>query len=147
LFSIIISGKLTVEIGLIFGGVSIVVFLFCQKYLGYSISKEKIILRNTFFTMEYLWCVFKNLILSSISVIKLIYKKENITRPYLISFSSGINSDFLNMVLANSISLTPGTITVDQSGQEFTIHCIEKSLADGIENSDFARILRKMEAK
>ncbi len=135
------------EIGLIFGGVSIVVFLFCQKYLGYSIRKEKIILRNTFITIEYLWCVLKNLILSNISVIKLIYAKENITHPYLVSFSSGINSDFLNMVLANSISLTPGTITVDQSGQEFTIHCIEKSLADGIENSDFARILRKMEAK
>ncbi|MBR6801205.1 MAG: Na+/H+ antiporter subunit E [Eubacteriaceae bacterium] len=147
MFSIVISGKFTVEIGLVFGGVSIVVFLFCKKYLGYSIKKEKIILRNTFIAIEYLWCVFKNLILSNISVIKLIYAKKNLTHPYLVSFSSGISSDFLNMILANSISLTPGTITVDQSGQKFIIHCIEKSLADGIENSDFIRILRKMEVE
>ncbi len=143
--SIIISGKFTVEIGLIFGGVSLVVFLFCKKYLGYSIKTEKTVLKNSLNTLKYFICVFKNVIISNICVIKLIYKKNNTIHPYFVSFSSGIRSDFLNMILANSISLTPGTISVDQTGQHFTVHCLDKSFAEGIDKSEFTKILKKME--
>ena len=50
------------------------------------------------------------------------------------------------MVLANSITLTPGTITVGLEGQEFYVHCLDKELAEGMENSIFVELLEKMEA-
>ena len=61
-----------------------------------------------------------------------------ITRP-------GLKTDTARVVLANSITLTPGTITVTLEGDEFVVHCLDKELADGIENSVFVALLRRME--
>lgn len=132
---------------MIYGGISVGVFLFCKKYLGYSIQKEAAFFRILPVSLKYLWSLLKNIILSDIAVLKIIYTKENTTHPYIVKFHSGINSDFLNMVLANSITITPGTITVDQTGDYFTVHCIQRSIADGIENSEFVSILKEMEEK
>jgi multicomponent Na+:H+ antiporter subunit E len=50
------------------------------------------------------------------------------------------------VLLANSITLTPGTITVSVHGDEFCVHALDSSLAEGIEEGGFVHILRKMEA-
>jgi len=49
------------------------------------------------------------------------------------------------MLLANSITLTPGTITVSLDDDEYTIHCLDASLAEGLENSEFEKALMKLE--
>lgn len=50
------------------------------------------------------------------------------------------------VILANSITLTPGTITVSVEGDVFCVHCLDKELAEGIENSVFVQLLERMEA-
>ena len=50
------------------------------------------------------------------------------------------------MVLANSITLTPGTITIRMEGNEFYVHCLDKEFAEGMESSIFVELLSKMEA-
>ena len=50
------------------------------------------------------------------------------------------------VILANSITLTPGTITVSEEKGVFCVHALDKSLADGIESCSFVEILKKMEA-
>ena len=47
--------------------------------------------------------------------------------------------------MANSITLTPGTITVAIEGNEFVVHCLDKSFAEGIEDSVFVKLLQKMD--
>ena len=49
-------------------------------------------------------------------------------------------------MLANSITLTPGTITVDLKDGEYLVHCYDKSMGDGIDESGFVTLLRKLEA-
>jgi multicomponent Na+:H+ antiporter subunit E len=51
---------------------------------------------------------------------------------------------YAQAMLANSITLTPGTITVFQEGDHFLIHCLHPEYAEGIEDSSFIRLLRKM---
>ena len=48
-------------------------------------------------------------------------------------------------MLANSITLTPGTITVKLSGDEFSVHCLDKSLAVGLSDSIFVKLLMRIE--
>ena len=48
-------------------------------------------------------------------------------------------------MLANSITLTPGTITVDLEGNHFTVYSLDKSMIDGFENSTLVKLARKME--
>ena len=50
-------------------------------------------------------------------------------------------------MLANSITLTPGTITVSVEGDKFLVHCLDKELAAGLEDSVFVELLEEMEAK
>lgn len=66
--------------------------------------------------------------------------------PQIVHFTSNLKTEFARVVLANSITLTPGTITVGLEGQEFYVHCLDKELAEGMENSIFVELLEKMEA-
>ena len=51
------------------------------------------------------------------------------------------------VILANSITLTPGTITVSLEDNRFCVHCLDRELAEGMENSVFVELLKKMEAE
>ena len=66
--------------------------------------------------------------------------------PQIVHFTSGLKSEFARVVLANSITLTPGTITVNLEGNEFYVHCLDKEFAEGMEQSIFVELLEKMEA-
>ena len=45
-------------------------------------------------------------------------------RPGIVKVKTGLKSDFARMMLANSITMTPGTITVDIIGDYFYVHWI-----------------------
>ena len=46
--------------------------------------------------------------------------------PKIIKFDSRLKGDYARMLLANSITLTPGTITVDVTALgRFSVHCID----------------------
>ena len=49
-------------------------------------------------------------------------------------------------MLANSITLTPGTITIKLEGSELVVHALDVELVEGIDESVFVKMLRKMEA-
>jgi multicomponent Na+:H+ antiporter subunit E len=49
-----------------------------------------------------------------------------IINPQIIQFDSRLKRDYSRMVFANSITLTPGTITVDVNALgRFSVHCID----------------------
>jgi len=61
------------------------------------------------------------------------------------TFTTDLKSDFLRTILANSITLTPGTITVDMSDDEFTVHCLRGEYGQGLVDSKFEKILLRIE--
>lgn len=66
--------------------------------------------------------------------------------PGIVRVRTGLKSSLARMILANSITLTPGTITVDIRGEELFIHWINIQSADIEEStkkivSDFERRL------
>ncbi len=60
-------------------------------------------------------------------------------------FNIPFKTDTARFLLANSITLTPGTITVAVEGDKFIVHCLDKTLAEGIESSVFVKLLKKIE--
>jgi multicomponent Na+:H+ antiporter subunit E len=56
-----------------------------------------------------------------------------------------LKTETARVILANSITLTPGTITVSLTDDHLLVHCLDKSLAEGMEDSVFVRLLQKME--
>mgnify|MGYP003293873687 FL=1 len=61
------------------------------------------------------------------------------------SFDTPLKSHFLQVILADSITLTPGTITVRLNEEKFEVHCLDESMAKGIDDSIFVKMLKKWE--
>ena len=55
--------------------------------------------------------------------------------PRVVRFKTKLESDFARFVLAQSITLTPGTVTVKIVGDEFYVHAISKAAADGLDGT------------
>ena len=51
----------------------------------------------------------------------------------------------MRVILANSITLTPGTITVGMEGHEFTVHVLDNREEGNVENSIFTQMLSQIE--
>jgi multicomponent Na+:H+ antiporter subunit E len=52
--------------------------------------------------------------------------------PEIVRFTTGLRSEFAKWLLANSITLTPGTVTVKITGNEFVVHAISRQSTTGL---------------
>ena len=145
LFWIILNGKITTEI-LIFGVVlAAAIFWFMCKFLDYSPKYEMFVAKNFFWILTYFVVLVIEMLKSAIAVYKRVYSKKIEIQPQMVFFDVDIKSVFLRFVLANSITLTPGTITVDVDDNHFCVHALDYTLAEGIEDSVFIKMLKIME--
>lgn len=145
LFWIILNGKITTEI-LIFGVVlAAAIFWFMCKFLDYSPKYEMFVAKNFFWILTYFVVLVIEMLKSAIAVYKRVYSKKIEIQPQMVFFDVDIKSEFLRFVLANSITLTPGTITVDVDDNHFCVHALDYTLAEGIEDSVFIKMLKNME--
>ena len=144
---LILNGKVTWEI-LIFGLViSAVLFWFMCRFLDYSFRKEILLFRLTPLFIRYFWVLVKEIVKANVSVLKIIFSPELQPEPAFVYFDTNFKTGTARMLLANSITLTPGTITVSVEGDRFCVHCLDQELADGVEDSVFVELLKEMEAE
>ena len=142
LFWIILNGKITTEI-LIFGVVlAAAIFWFMCKFLDYSPKYEMFVAKNFFWILTYFVVLVIEMFKSAIAVYKRVYSKKIEIQPQMVFFDVDIKSEFLRFVLANSITLTPGTITVDVDDNHYCVHALAYTLAEGIEVSVFIKMLK-----
>lgn len=73
------------------------------------------------------WLVYR-IFLANLHVMVLVFHPKMMDRinPQIIEFDSRLKGDYARMLLANSITLTPGTITVEVTALgRFAVHCID----------------------
>ena len=142
---IIFNGQVTTEI-LIFGVViAAAVFWFVCKFMDYSLKKELKLYRNIGFFIWYAIVLWKEIIKANLDIIPRIYTVEEEMEPVIVKFRTNLKSELARVLLANSITLTPGTITVALEEDEYTVHCLDASLAEGLDTSVFVKLLEKFE--
>ena len=142
---IIFNGAITLEIVLIGSLISAAVCFFLVKNAGYSFKKELKAVKKLPYIIAYIFVLLKEIIKANIICSGLIFKGNCKIRPVLVSFASPLKSESLCTVLANSITLTPGTISVSMRNGRFNVHCLDASLYEGIDDSVFVRLLKKIE--
>jgi multicomponent Na+:H+ antiporter subunit E len=69
------------------------------------------------------WLVWQ-IIIANINVARIVINPRMPLFPGIIKLSSRLKSDVALTTLANSITLTPGTMTVDVVGSDFYVHCL-----------------------
>lgn len=120
------------------------VTLLCRKFMGGRPVPLRKVLDKAGKTALYLLMLLKEIVLANLAVLKLLYSRKRV-RPLLLRFRSPLRSDGANTLVANSITLTPGTITVDVGNGEFCVHALDRSLAEGIESCSFLEKAKELE--
>ncbi len=67
--------------------------------------------------------------------------------PHLFRFRTYLKRPFSKVTFAQSITLTPGTITVNIHEDEFTVYALTKSAADSLPGEMERRVAKALEAK
>ena len=144
LFWIILNGRVTVEIVIIGAVISAALTFVARRILGTSPRKETLFWRRLPGVFLYLCFLIYSILASNFQVIATILKND-MRRPKLVWFDPKTGGDTAKLALANSITLTPGTITVALSEDTLCVYALRPEMAAGIEESPFVVRLRKLE--
>lgn len=142
---VIFNGQLTLEIaafGVVIAGV---MYWFLCKFFNYKLRYDLFFWRKAPLLIQYLFTLIWEILKANLIVFKMIYSEEYELEPAVVRFKTDLHSTFARVLLANSITLTPGTITVSLTDNEYTVHCLDKELAEGIASSIFVELLAKIE--
>ena len=142
---VIFHGSFTLEICVFGIIISSALFAFCCKFMDHSLKKEIIAYKKSFFFVRYVLLLIKEIVKANFVVIRMILSQREEIQPKLVSFHSDLRTTTGKVFLANAITLTPGTITVMLEGDEYTVHCLDESLAEGMNDSIFVDYIKKME--
>lgn len=144
---VILNGKWTTEIG-VFGLVfAAVLYGFSCRFMGYSFKKDLHYLRRLPATLRYGATLLAEIFKANITVIRMILDRNFEPKPQLVHFESGLVELRHRVVLADSITLTPGTITCQLEGDRYLVHCLDEAMVDGLDNGVFVERLSEMEKK
>ena len=139
----ILNGNFELET-IIYGVICcLLVSLFCRFFLNYRLPTAKS-LKKLWRYILYAFYVVGQIFLSCLAVGRLIFSGRQ-PRPELITFNPGLKKDLSKVLLANSITLTPGTITANVRGDTFYVHALDRDFGKGIENCGFVKRLKKLE--
>lgn len=98
-----------------------------------------------FYYLKYVLVLIWEIIKANIVMVKIVCSRQMEFEPRLITFTTDLKEPTSRVLLANSITLTPGTITVKQEDDKFLVHCLDVSMGDGIDESVFVQQLRRIE--
>ncbi|MFI3201030.1 MAG: Na+/H+ antiporter subunit E [Eubacteriales bacterium] len=145
LFWIILNGKVTLEVILIGLIVSAIIYAFMCHFMDFSIAFDKKLMKRGSLYVKYIILLMREIVVSNIHTIHLLTTSKYDIEPAVMTFEVDLQTTLAKVVLANSITLTPGTITSDLTGQVLTIHALDRDFLEGIENCEFVQLLRKIE--
>ncbi|MFT4549765.1 MAG: multicomponent Na+:H+ antiporter subunit E [Verrucomicrobiales bacterium] len=116
--------------------------LFAQRKTG---AKDRV--RELLRLPGYLTWLLWQIVVANLHVLKLalLPRGPEEIKPRIVRFKTHLTSDFARFVFAQSITLTPGTVTVDIDGDEFVVHAISRAAAEGLTGKMEERVARVFE--
>ena len=95
----------------------------------------------------YLPYLIKEIIKANLDVAKIVLSPKMKISPKMFKTKASQKSVVGQVVYANSITLTPGTITLDVRDGEFLVHALTEQAAEGVLSGDMDRKVSKLEGK
>ncbi|MDD2965194.1 MAG: Na+/H+ antiporter subunit E [Bacteroidales bacterium] len=87
-------------------------------------GQMKITPKAMLFTLAYLLVFMWELLKANFDVALRVVSPTLPINPAVVKGKTKLKSEMARMILANSITLTPGTFTLDLADDELTIHCL-----------------------
>ena len=118
---IIFNGRFTAETAVVGLIICCALYFFLCRFLGY------------------------NIVLSNISVIKIILSPNKKPDSKIVTFNPGLKKFSTKCILANSITLTPGTYTIKLEDGQYMVHALVPEFGKDLNNLQVLKYIRKME--
>ena len=145
-FWLLLNGRITAEILILGVLICGVIYGWCCKVLGFRPKRELDLARRGLGAVKYLFILVGEVIKAALDVMVLtLSPKAKEVEPRLVYFKSPVRSDIGKVILSNSITLTPGTITCGVGDDLFCVHALDGKFAGGLEDSVFVTEIRKLE--
>ncbi|MBU1565231.1 MAG: Na+/H+ antiporter subunit E [Proteobacteria bacterium] len=101
---------------------------------------------NLTFTIPTYWLwLAKEVVLANIAVARNVWQGPESISPMLVYVKAGQKTDLGMVIYANSITLTPGTITIDQQGKQLTVHALTREMAADMLKGEMDRRVSRVE--
>ena len=99
-------------------------------------------LAQAFRFIGYICWLLYQIVIANLHLLKLAFVGPKALQPQIVRYESELESDFEKFLLANSITLTPGTVTIKIMDDIFYIHAISDVAAKGLDGEMEKRIAK-----
>lgn len=142
---VIFNGQLTAEIAVFGLVIAAVVYAFTCKFMGWSPAKDRFFVRKGFLLLQYAGLLIWEIVKANMAMIRMTVAPDTEPDPVIVRIRTRLKSRTARVILANSITLTPGTITVSLEKDELLVHCLDRSFSEGLDDSSFEKALLRIE--
>lgn len=140
---IIFNGNITLEIAILGLAITGLVYAFMIKFLDWSFKKDAYLIKFIWFAISYATILIIEIVKATLATIGMTFNEREEIHPVIVEFDIDIDSNVLRVLLANSITMTPGTITVSLVDNHYKVHALDETFAVDIDDSVFVHMLRE----
>lgn len=97
--------------------------------------------------IAYLPYLMWQTILSNLHIFFLILNPKMPLEPGVIKYKHNLQSDLGIVIFANSITLTPGTLTIGANREELLVHHINRKVADDLMTGEMEQKVKEIEGE
>ena len=143
---IIFNGRITGDV--LISGVLVAFFIsvFCCRYLGYRMKIGRPVFKRCFMLFRYLPLLIWEMVKANFQVIGVVLSPKIKIRPCIIHFQPQIKSTLGRVLLANSITVVPGSVTCEMTDKGYSVHALTPQIARAQQYSAFEKLILKMES-
>jgi len=90
------------------------------------------------------WLIWQ-IIRANVDVASRILRPTMPIHPTVFTVRTGQRRDIGRVIYANSITLTPGTVSIDCQGEDITVHALSREAADDVKSGEMDRRVTRFE--
>ena len=143
-FYVVLSGQIGSAFLMIAGVVSCLGVTLLARRLG-IVDDEGVPYQYWWRTAKYAPWLMWQVVLSNIAMLKLVWSPRPEIQPRMVIAKHELRTSFGVATYMNSITLTPGTVTVDVGKDELLVHCLTKAVSDDLLGGEMHRRVRAIE--
>ena len=143
---IVLNGRLDLEVVLTGAAVSAALTWLARTVLKLPAWGGPRIMQRLPRVFLYLFYLFGQIVVSNLQVMeRILFPKKRKGNGRLVWFRTDLKEEGTRLTLANSITLTPGTVTVSLRGNHLCVHALDEDFAQGVKENGFAPRLARWE--
>ncbi len=145
LFWVALSGNLKWPQLVVGFAAAIFITYFNRNLLITSADRPPVRLRTIIWLVGYFFRLIYDIVIANFQVAWLVLHPRMPIEPNMVPLEVDIDRVASRVLLANSITLTPGTLTVLADEKKYLVHALTFKSGDGLKNWPLINRLKKME--